>query len=190
MSIESASNHLILCHPLLLPSVFPCIRVFSNGLAVCIRRSKYWSFSFSISPSNEYSGLISLKIDWFDLCVMIINQVQTSTVPAKPGPVPLSYKLVSSPFTRWVRSGQTILQCPGFLYWGWPGHTWWAADCRNPADHLLMCWGGPLQAMRAEEMSPGFYEAQHQTHTWAGISEAAVPGTPAWHVGSRDAWLW
>ena len=62
------SNHLIFCHPLLLlPSIFPSIRVFSNELAVCIRWPKYWSFSFSISPSKEYSGLISFGIDWFDL---------------------------------------------------------------------------------------------------------------------------
>ena len=61
------SNHLILCHPLLLSSIFPSIRVFSNQLALLIRWSKYWSFSFSISLSNEYSALISLRIDWFDL---------------------------------------------------------------------------------------------------------------------------
>ena len=62
------SNHLILCHPLLLlPSAFPSIKVFSNELALCIRWSKYWHFSFSIRPSNEYSGLISFRIDWFDL---------------------------------------------------------------------------------------------------------------------------
>ena len=62
------SNHLIPCCPLLLPpSVFPSIRVFSNELALWIRWTKYWSFSFSISPSNEYSGLISFRIDWFDL---------------------------------------------------------------------------------------------------------------------------
>ena len=61
-------NYLILCHPLLLlPSVFPCIRVFSNEPALCIRWPKDWSFSFSISPSNEYSGLISFRIDGFDL---------------------------------------------------------------------------------------------------------------------------
>ena len=70
MSIESVMlfNHLILCHPLLLPSIFPTIRVFSNESALCIRQPKYWSFSFSIRPSKEYSGLISLRIDWFDLC--------------------------------------------------------------------------------------------------------------------------
>ena len=70
MSIESMmpSNHLILCHPLLLlPSIFPSIRVFSNESALCIRWPNYWSFIFSISPSNEYSGLISFRIDWFDL---------------------------------------------------------------------------------------------------------------------------
>ena len=70
VSIESVmpSNHLILCHPLLPPaSIFPSIRVFSNESALHIRWQKYWSFSFSISPSNEYSGLISFMIDWLDL---------------------------------------------------------------------------------------------------------------------------
>ena len=70
MSIESVtpSNHLILCRPLLLlPPIFPGIRVFSNESALCIRWPKDWSFSFSISPSNEYSGLISFRIDWLDL---------------------------------------------------------------------------------------------------------------------------
>ena len=70
MSTDSVmpSNHLILCHPLLpLPSLFPGIMVFSNELALCIRWPNYWSFIFSISPSKEYSGLISFKVDWFDL---------------------------------------------------------------------------------------------------------------------------
>ena len=70
MSIESMmpSNYLILCHPLLLlPSIFPSIRVFSNESALCIRWPKYWSFNFSISPSNEYSGLISFRMDRLDL---------------------------------------------------------------------------------------------------------------------------
>ena len=70
MSIESVmpSNHLILCHPLLLlPSIFPSIRVFSNESALHIRWPKYCSFSFSLSPSNEYSGLISFRMDWLDL---------------------------------------------------------------------------------------------------------------------------
>ena len=62
------SNHLIFCHPLLfLPSIFPGIRVFSDEFVLCIRWPKYWGFSFSISPSNEYSGLISFRMGWFDL---------------------------------------------------------------------------------------------------------------------------
>ena len=72
MSIESVmpSNHLVLCHPLLLlPSIFPSIRVSSSESVICIRWPKDWSFSFNISPSNEYSGLISFRIDWFDLAV-------------------------------------------------------------------------------------------------------------------------
>jgi len=70
MSTESVmpSNHLILCHPLLLlPSIFPSIRVFSIESVLCIRWSKYWSFSFNISPSNEHPGLISFRMDWLDL---------------------------------------------------------------------------------------------------------------------------
>ena len=77
MSIESVmpSNHLILCCPLLLPSIFLSIRVFSNEWVLHIRWSKYWSFSFNISPSNEYSGLISIRMDWLDLLAV---QIQTN----------------------------------------------------------------------------------------------------------------
>ena len=64
-----SSNHLILCHPLLLPSISPSIRAFSNESLLCISWAKYWSFRFSISPSNEYSGLTSFRIDGFDLAV-------------------------------------------------------------------------------------------------------------------------
>ena len=67
------SNHLILCRPLLLPSIFPSIRVFSNESVLHIWWPKYWSFSFNISPSSEYSGLISLRIDWFDLLFVQMN---------------------------------------------------------------------------------------------------------------------
>ena len=73
MSTESVmpSNHLIFCHPLLLlPAIPPSIRVFSDESVLCIRWPKYWSFSFSISPSNEYSGLISFRMDWLDLLVV------------------------------------------------------------------------------------------------------------------------
>ena len=84
MSIESVmlSHYLIVCHPLLiLLSIFPSIRVFSSELAVYIRWPKYWSFNFSISPSNEYSGLFSFRIDWFDLLVLSkgLSRVFSST---------------------------------------------------------------------------------------------------------------
>ena len=81
MSIESmmTSNHLILCHPLLLPpSIIPSIRVFSNESVLCIRWPKYWSFSFSISPSNKYSGLISFRMDWLDL--LAVQEIQESSL--------------------------------------------------------------------------------------------------------------
>ena len=73
------SNHLILCHPLLLlPSIFPSIRVFSNDLVLCSRWPKYWSFSFSISPSSEYSGLISFRMNWLDLFVVQVTLQESS----------------------------------------------------------------------------------------------------------------
>ena len=87
MPIESVmpSNHLILCCPLLLPpSIFPNIRIFSNESALHIRWSKYWSFRFSISPSNEYSGLICLRIDWLDLlAVKGLSRVFSNTTVQK-----------------------------------------------------------------------------------------------------------
>ena len=81
VSIESVmpSNHLILYHPLLFPpSIFPSIRVFSNESVLHIRWPKLWSFSFSISPSNEYSGLISFRIDWFDLLAFHPSKIGVS----------------------------------------------------------------------------------------------------------------
>ena len=86
MSIESVmpSNHLILCCPLLLlPSIFPSIRVFSNESVLHIRWPKYWSFSFSISPSNEYSGLISFRMDWISLQSKGLSRVFTNTAVQK-----------------------------------------------------------------------------------------------------------
>ena len=84
MSIESVmpSNRLVLCHPLpFLPSIFPSIRVFSNESSLCIGWPKYWSFIFSISPSNEYSGLISFRIDWFDLLAVHGTLQESSPTP-------------------------------------------------------------------------------------------------------------
>ena len=84
MSIESVmpSNHLIFCCPLLLPpSTFPSIRVFSNESTLCIGWPKYWSFSFSISPSNEYSGLVSFRMDWLDLLAAQETLKESSPTP-------------------------------------------------------------------------------------------------------------
>ena len=83
--VVTASNHLVLCHPLLLLlSIFPSIRVFPNESAFHIRWPKYWSFSFSISPSNEYSGLISFMIDWLDLlAVQGLSRVFSNTTVQK-----------------------------------------------------------------------------------------------------------
>ena len=101
MSIESVmpSNRLILCGPLLLlPSIFPSIRVFSSEFALCIRWPKYWSFSFSISPSSEYSGLISFRIDWFDLLLSkVFSKVFSSTTIQK-------HKFFSSQPSLWSSS--------------------------------------------------------------------------------------
>ena len=77
-----SSNHLILCHPLFLPfSIFPSIRVFSNESVLCIRWPKYWSFSFSISPSKEYSGLISYRMNWLDLLAVQGTLQESSPTP-------------------------------------------------------------------------------------------------------------
>ena len=86
LSVESVmpSNHLVICHPLLLPSIIPSIRVFSNESILHIRWPKYQSFSFSISPSNKYSGLISFRIDWFDLfAVHRLSRVFSNTTVQK-----------------------------------------------------------------------------------------------------------
>ena len=90
-SIESVipSNHLILCRPLLLlPSIFPSIRVFSNESVLQIKWPKYWHFSFSISPFNEYSGLISLRIDWFDSSVKKLKETIMCVPWVEQGPCP------------------------------------------------------------------------------------------------------
>ena len=89
------SNHLILCCPLLLPpSIFPSIRVFGNEIVLCIRWPKYWHFSFSISPSNEHSGLISFRIDWLDL---------------------LAVQGILKSFLQHRSSKASIIQCSGFF---------------------------------------------------------------------------
>ena len=111
MSIKSAmtSNHLTLCRLfLLLPSIFPIIRVFSNESALRIRWPKYWSFSFSISPSNEYSGLISFRVDWLDL--LAVQGTQESS------PTPQFRSINSSAFS--LLYGPTLTSIPDY----WKNH--------------------------------------------------------------------
>ena len=120
MSIESVmlSNHLILwCPLLLLPSILPNIRVFSNELVLLIRWPKYWNFSFSISPFNEYSGLISFRIDWFDLLA-----VQGTL---KSSPAPQFESINSSPLCLLY---DPILT-PVYDYWK-----------NHSSDYIDLCW--------------------------------------------------
>ena len=110
MSIESVmpSNHLILCHPLHLPpSIFPSIRVFSSKSVLCIRWPKYWSFSFSISPSNEYSGLISFRIDRFDL-LAVQGTLKSPTPQFKSSILRLSAFLIVQLSHPYMTTGKTI----------------------------------------------------------------------------------
>ena len=132
MSTESvmSSNHLILCHPLLLlPSIFPSIRVFSNESALYIRSPKYWSFSFNISPSNEHLGLISFRMDWLDLLAVqgtlkSLLQHHTSKVSIRWCSVFLIVQL-SHPYmttgktialTRWTFVGKVMSLLFNMLY--------------------------------------------------------------------------
>ncbi|CAM9480540.1 unnamed protein product, partial [Rangifer tarandus platyrhynchus] len=111
-SIKSVmpSNHLILCHPLLLlPSIFPSIRVFSNESVHCVRWPNYWSFSFSISPCNEYSVLISFMIDWFDLLVVQGNLQGSSPVSQFENINSLAVSLFTVQISHlYITTGKTI----------------------------------------------------------------------------------
>ena len=103
------SNHLILCHPLLLsPSIIPSIRVFSNKLTLHIRWPKDWSFSFSISPSNESSGLISFRIDWFDLAVQGMLKSLLQHHSLKASILPCSAFFMVQLLHPYLTTGKTI----------------------------------------------------------------------------------
>ena len=125
MSIESVmpSNHLILCCPLLLlPSIFPSIRAFFNESALCNRWPKYWSFSFSVSPSNEYSGLISFRMDWFDLAVQ-------GTLKSSPTP---QFKSINSSALSFLY-GPTLTSIHNY----WKNHSF---------DRMNLCWQSGVSA--------------------------------------------
>ena len=127
MSIESVMpfNHLNLCCPLLLPSIFPNIRVFSSELALPIRWTKYWSFSFNISPSNEYSGLVSLRIDWFDLLEvqgtlksLLQHHGSKASIIQHSAFIQKTKIMASSPFTSWQTDGETVETVADFILRG------------------------------------------------------------------------
>ena len=101
--VSHAIHHLILCRPLLLPLIFPSVRVFSHEWVLQIRWPKYWSFSFRISPSNEYSGLISFRIDQFDLLTV------QGTLTISP----------SMSFASWLGLGGVCVYLSLYFYWGW-----------------------------------------------------------------------
>ena len=119
MSTESLmpSSHLILCHPLLLlPPIPPSIRVFSNESTLRMRWPKYWSFSFSISPSNEHPGLISFRMDWLDLLAVqgtLKNLLQYHSSKAS-----ILWHSASSPITSWQRDGETMETVTNFIFLG------------------------------------------------------------------------
>ena len=112
MSIESVmpSSHLILCRPLLPPSIFPSIRVFSNESVLCIRWPKYWSFSFNISIFNEYSGLISFRMDWLDLLAIQGTLFQESS--PTPQFKSINYSALSFPYIPTLTSIQEKAMAP------------------------------------------------------------------------------
>ena len=120
MSIESVmlSNHLLLCHPLLLPSVFPGIRVFSNESALRIRWPKFWRFSFSISPSNEYSELISFRIDWLDL---------------------LAVQGTLKSLLQHLSLKASVLRCSAF-FMVQPSHPYMTNGRNHSFDYIDLCW--------------------------------------------------
>ena len=124
MPIESVmlSNYPIFCCPLLLPSIFPSIRVFSNELALSIRWPKYWSFSFSISPFNEYSGLISFRIDWFD---------------------PLQSKWLSRVFSNTIDGKNRSLSTQPFLWSN--SHDYWK---NHSFDYMDLCLESDISALQ------------------------------------------
>ena len=122
MPIESVlpSNHLILCHPLLhLPSIFPTIGIFSNESALCIRWPKYWSFSFNISPSNEYSGLISFRMDCLDLLASPRGSQESSPTPQFKSINSLALSFLYSPthIHTWLLEKPLFFRYNGYWYW-------------------------------------------------------------------------
>ena len=150
MFIESVmlSNHLILCHPFLLPLVFPNIRVFSSKSALHIRWAKYWNFSFSISPSNEYSGLISFWIDWSPYCPRDSQEFYSTTVQKHQFFATQSSSWSKSHICPWLleKPSQPIFREENGPQEGteWPKAPWQGWESRNrPTPPPQANWSSP-----------------------------------------------
>ena len=164
------SNHLILCHPLLLlPSIFPSIRVFSNESVLCIRWLKYWRFSFSINPSNEYSGLISFRMDWLDLhagqeTLKSLLQHHSNTT-ATPQQLCLKSCVQKATFKE-----------PALLPWRAAGGR---THVLRAEGHMLAFWQDQLPSptrLSTEEQRPAH---DQDAHSWGGPGRSVVLWTAA-----------
>ena len=173
------SNHLILCRPLLLPpSIFPSIRVFSNESALCIRWPKYWSFSCSISPSSEYSGLIPFRMDWLDLLAVqetlksLLQHHSSKAILLNFNSSALSFlysPTLTSIHDHW--KNHCLDQTDTYLYVGLP---WWvsgkesACQCRR---HRYHPWVGKIPWRRKWHPTPVFLTGKsHGQRSLAGSS--------------------
>ena len=122
------SNHLILCHLLLLlSSIFPSIRVFSNESVLRIRWPKYWSFSFSISPSNEYSGLISFRMDWLDLLAVPMDSQKSPPTPEFKSIISLVLSCLYSPTLNFSMTTGKTIALTRWTFVGYPLQYSWAS---------------------------------------------------------------
>ena len=177
MPIESVmpSNHLILCRPLLLlPSIFTSIRVFSNESVLHIRWPKFWSFSFSISPSNEYSGLICFRMDWLDL----LDDVQRLTLPLLLLPRYLMAPLCSSRLWDPCSLSLSVLQPPWPLLLSFPG--WSAILPQVPTLDLFSHSPSPRSSNMFKVLNP-IYEPviPHSSLIWTLPSKPHSSQLPA-----------
>ena len=155
------SNHLILCRPfLLLPSIFPSIRVFSNKLALCIGWPKYWSFSFNINPSNEYSELISFRIDWIEL--LAVQRTLKSLLQHQFSSVTQSCPTLCDPMNRSTPGLPVHQQLPEFTQ----THVHWVGDAIQPS-HPLPSPFSCLQSFPASR----FFQLVSSSHQVAKVLE-------------------
>ena len=180
-------NHLILCCPLLLPSIFPSIRVFSNESVLYIRWPEYWSFSFDISPSNEYSGLISFRIGWFDLLAVqgtLKNLLQHCLFfPITISSVQLlsHVRLFATPWTKARQASLSITN-------SWSLLKLMSIESVMPSNHLILCC--PLLLMPPVPPSIRFFSNESTLcMRWPKIGVSALASfPPKKSQGSSSEW--